>query len=89
MVLGQLGEHLGHLFVVVDVEGGNGDVDVGVPLGELRLELVEAVDATGAQRQVAALGGEFAGHACAETGAGTRDQDLLPSHPDSVGMMGR
>ena len=84
----QLGEHLRHLLVVVDVECRDGDGDAGVPLGQLGLQLIEAVEATGAQRKVAALGGECAGHARAEAGAGTGDQDLLPSHPDSVGMMG-
>ncbi len=86
--VGQFGEHLRHLLVVVDVERGDGHGDARMPLDQFRLQFVEAVDATGAQRQIASLGGERPGHARAETGAGTRDQDLLPSHPDRLSMMG-
>ena len=82
--VGQFGEHLGHLLVVVDVESRDGDVDAGVPLEQLGLELVEPVGATGAQRQVAALGGERASHTGAQTRARAGDEDLLPSHPCSV-----
>ena len=49
------------------------------------LQLVESVGAPGTQREVAPLGRERPGHARAQAGAGTGDQDLLPSHPDSVG----
>jgi hypothetical protein len=74
--------------VIVDVERGDGHGDAGMTLGQLCLQLVETVDATGAQRQVAALGGECPRHTRAEARAGTRDQDLLPSHPDRLSMMG-
>ena len=73
----QLGEHLRHLFVVVDVQCGDRDADAGVPGREFGLEFVETVGATGAQREVTALGGECAGHAGAEAGTGAGDQDLL------------
>ena len=85
----QFGEHLRHLVVVVDVERRDGHGDAGVPLGQLGPELVEPVQASRAQREVAALGGECPGHTRAEAGAGARDQDLLASHPDSVSMMER
>ena len=79
-LVGQLGEHLRHLLVVVDVERGDRDGDAGMPLEQFGLELVEPVGAAGAQRQVTALRGERAGHARAQARARTGDQDLLPSH---------
>ena len=87
-LVGELGEHLRHLLVVVDVERGDGNRDAGMPLEQLGLQLVEPVDAARAQREVAALCGERPGHARAEARAGAGDEDLLPSHPDSLSMMG-
>ena len=67
--VGELGEHLGHLLVVVDVERSDRDRDAGMALEQFGLQLVEPVDAAGAQRQVTALGGELAGHARAQARA--------------------
>ena len=67
--VGELGEHLRHLLVVVDVQGGDRHRDAGVTLEQLGFELVEPVGAAGAQRQVAALRGECAGHARAQARA--------------------
>ena len=82
--VGELGEHLRHLLVVVDVQGGDRDGDAGVTLEQFGLELVEPVGAAGAQRQVAALRGECAGHTRAQARARAGDQDLLPSHRHSL-----
>ena len=65
-LVGELGEHLRHLLVVVDVQRGDRDGDAGMTLEQFGLELVEPVGAAGAQRQVAALRGERAGHAGAQ-----------------------
>jgi hypothetical protein len=65
--VGQRGEHLGHLLVVVDVELGDGHGDGREALRQLGLELVEPVHAAGAQRQVAPHGRERPGHARSET----------------------
>ena len=70
-LVGQLGEHLRHLLVVVDVERGDGDRDAGVTLEQFGLELVEPVGAAGAQRQVTALGGELRGP-CPRPGPSSR-----------------
>ena len=75
--VGQLGEHLRHLLVVVDVQCGDRDLDAGVTVAQFGLQLVETVGATGAQRQVTALGGECAGHARAQAGTRAGDEDLL------------
>ena len=53
-------------------------------LEQLGLEFVEPVGAPGAQRQIAPLRRERPGHARAQAGAGTGDQDLLPSHRHSL-----
>ena len=84
-LVGELGEHLRHLFVVVDVERCDGDGDAGMTLEQFGPQLVEPVGAPRAQGQVTPLGGECAGHARAQAGAGTRNQDFLPSHPDRLG----
>ena len=73
--VGQLREHLRHLVVVVDVQRGDRDFDVRIALREFGFQLVEPVGAAGAQRQVAALGGERAGHPGAQAGTGTGDED--------------
>ncbi len=78
--VGQFREHLRHLLVVVDVQRGDGDLDARILLRKFGFELVEPVGAAGAQRQVTPLGGERAGHAGAQAGAGAGDEDLLPSH---------
>jgi len=54
------------VFVVVDVQHGNGDPDAGVLLEQLCLELLETVAAARAQRQVAALAPKSTGPARAE-----------------------
>jgi hypothetical protein len=84
--IGQLGEHLRHLLVVVDVQRRYRNRDAGIPLEQFGLELIEPVRAAGAERQVAALRGELAGHARAQTRARASDQDLLPSHRHSLSI---
>jgi hypothetical protein len=54
---------------------------------QLLLERLEEIGATGGERQIAPHGREPAGHARAETGAGTGDQDALTDgvrHRDSM-----
>ena len=53
------------------------DPDAGVGGEQLLLQRLEPVGAAGGERQVAAHGGEPAGHALAEAGAGAGDQDAL------------
>ena len=85
----ELGEHLRHLFVVVDVKRGDRDGDAGMTFEQFGPQFVEPVGASRAQRQVAPLGRERAGHARTEARARAGNQDLLPSHPDSLSMMGK
>ena len=80
----QLTEHLRDLFVVVDVQLRDRNLDTWILLRQFGFQLVEAVGAPGAQRQVAALGGEGARHAGAQAGTGTCDEDLLASHLGSI-----
>ena len=49
--------------MVVDVQRGDRDRDAGMALEQLGAQFVEAVGATGAQRQVTALRGERSCHA--------------------------
>ena len=74
--------------MVVDVQRGDRDGDAGVTLEQFGFELVEAVGAAGAQRQVAALLGEYAGHTRTQARRRTGDQDLLPSHRHSLNPQG-
>ena len=60
-LVGQLGEHLRHLLVVVDVERGHGHRDAGMRGRQLGLQFVELVDAAGTQREVTALGRQTRG----------------------------
>jgi hypothetical protein len=75
--------------MVVDVQRGDSDGDAGVTLEQFGFELFEAVGAAGAQRQVAALLGEYAGHTRTQARRRTGDQDLLPSHAVSVTSLHR
>src|SRR5205823_317397 len=78
--VGKLSEHLRHLLVIVDVQRGDRDGDAGMSFEQFRLQFIQPVGAPSAQRQVAALRGEYAGHAGTQARRGTGDQDLLPSH---------
>jgi hypothetical protein len=79
--VGQVREDFRHLVVVVDVQRSYCDLDVRIALREFGPELLESLGATGAQREVAALGGERAGHPGTQARAGSGDEDFLSSHP--------
>ena len=70
--------------VVGDVEFGDSHPDAGVALLEFVAQFDEPVEASGAQREVAALGGEDACHPGAQPRARPGDEDPLPGHRCSV-----
>jgi hypothetical protein len=82
--VGQLGKHLRHLLVIVDVQRCDGDLGIRIPLQQLGFEFVEPVGSASAQRQVTPLGSERASHPRAQPGARAGDEDLLASHPRSI-----
>lgn len=79
-LIAEFGEYLGHPLVVVDVQLRDSDLDVGIPLRQFGFQFGQPIRAAGAERQVAALGGEGSGHPGAQAGTGAGDQDLLASH---------
>ena len=85
-LVAQLGEHLRHLVVVVDVELRHRNRDRRILLRQFGFQLFEAVGSSGAQRQVAAFGGESAGHAGAEAGTCSGDEDFLAGHSGSISI---
>jgi hypothetical protein len=70
--------------VVIDIQRGYDDVYVRIALREFSFEFLKQFGTTGTQRQVAALGGERAGHSGTQAGAGTGDQYYPPSHWRSI-----
>jgi hypothetical protein len=67
-----------HAVVVGDVEGARDDLDPRVRRRQLGGQLLEPLGAPRAQREVAPLRREPAGHAFAQPAAGAGDQDVLP-----------
>lgn len=61
-LIAEFGEYLGHPLVVVDVQLRDSDLDVGIPLRQFGFQFGQPIRAAGAERQVAALGGEGSGH---------------------------
>ena len=84
---GQIGEHLRHLLVIVDVELGNRDRDIRIALREFGFQLLQPVDAASAQRQIPALGGERPGHPGTQPGACAGDENPLPGHFSSLDIL--
>ena len=85
--VGQLRDDAGDRLGVVDVHRRHLHPDAGVGGEQFLLQRLEPVDAAGGEREVAAHGGEPAGHALAEAGAGAGDQDALTDgvrHRDSM-----
>ena len=85
--LDQVGDDGRDRLGVVDVHRRDLDPDAGVGVEEFLAQGLEPVDAAGGEREVAAHGGEPAGHALAESGAGAGDQDALADgvrHRDSM-----
>ena len=74
---GQRGHDLVDGGGVVDVECGGDHPDAGVRGEQLVAERVQEVDPPRHEGEVAAAGGEPAGHALAEAGARAGDQDAL------------
>ena len=70
-------EDFENLVVVVHIQCPHEDFDVGVSGLELSFEGVEAVGAAGAEGEVAAHAGVFAGHALAQARACAGDKDIL------------
>lgn len=79
-------EHREHLVVVVDVELVHHHLDVWVRCEQLDLERLKPVDTTSREREVVALCGEDAGHACTEAGACTGDQNVFAHVIDTTGV---
>ncbi len=84
---GEVGDDGRDRLGVVDVHRGHLDPDPGVGGEQFLLQARQPVDPAGGEGEVAAHGGEPAGHALTEPGAGAGDQDALTGgvrHRDSM-----